>query len=806
MRPLTFTVYTSAQSRQGTIVTHEWPQMIEALDLLTHDVRGTPEDTHDAEKLNAEKNGRAIVLGPVQGARSKKNVQHVEAWGIDVDSQPDEAIRGLLGVLDPFEYVAWTTHTNGALCKPEGLRLRIVLPLAQPYPATDHPTHWQRLQRLALGLNDPKTKDAGRLHFLPSTYDPNKALAWRHAGRWISVDDLPKPSKDHLENFGVGSGPSGHLENFGVLEVVNKLVSSANRAANANPMKPLLRALAAGAAFPEGERHESIVKLTWWLSGKNSRLNEEAVHALFARSIDAMQTQADPPTLDECWIAYQGALEKREDVATSIQAGEYGPYSQLELERIAQAQGTIPDKLNKRWLIGREGRWWILQSDGSYLGSHSEKDATIVMRQALRRAPVRLVRITENGESFLPFLDVASNHSTVASRVISDLAAQRTYYKPEQRTIYEATTPLRIVEPYYDERIERWLRDMAGESAEKLFDWMACLPDLRKLLCALYFDGAGGSGKTLFAHGLAKLWANGSPGDLRLALADYNEEIKRCPLLFADEALPKRVNREDVTTRLRAMLSTTARTLNRKYHEVNDLHGAVRLVLAANNESLLDTEGAHTMADIEAIAKRFMYIEVSSTAAANLEKVDSATKMGWLNEGLARHAIWLAYNREVMPASRFWVEGNLSDMHLRLTMASRWNAFVLEWCCGYLMNPQPFDRMALPYVRRGEGKLLVNVEAITRCWDMYVSADKVQPTTAMIAKALRSISRDRSQLRTGTSRVWYYEVNTEIVSSWGEHIGKGDRETIEAHLQEEETPADGEQFDSLGTLPTLGRH
>jgi hypothetical protein len=248
--------------------------------------------------------------------------------------------------------------------------------------------------------------------------------------------------------------------------------------------------------------------------------------------------------------------------------------------------------------------------------------------------------------------------------------------------------------------------------------------------------------------------------------------------------MPVRFGRQTVTTTLRSMLSTTQRTLNQKYRPTSDLRGAIRLILTANNAFLLDSSGVSSAQDLEAIAQRFLYVPVGEASTIYLDKLSRETKNKWMERGIAEHALWLAENHKILEVGkRFWVEGDVSEMHRMLMSGSRWNSFVCEWLVKYLMDPLAFDSLGTGLVRRQHGELLVNDQAIVDKWETYMSS-KIVPETAKIGSALRAIakSKDRKQLRWQGKHIRYRIIDVEHLVEWSNRYNIGDKETMEGTL------------------------
>jgi len=435
-------------------------------------------------------------------------------------------------------------------------------------------------------------------------------------------------------------------------------------------------------------------------------------------------------------------------------------------------------------MVQRSGSCWFLLSTGEYAGPYTKDDVPLAMSKYLARAPVRLIEATKSGWRYRQVNEVLRESGSLADKVVSDLTRQCTFFDPEQRVIYEACTPLRVhqLAPKFDEEYDRWMQIAAGPHYQKLVDWMSCCYDLTKLLCAIYFDGPKGSGKSMFAYGLAKMWTDGPPAEIRSVLSDFNAELVRCPLILADEEIPRRYKDEQVTTTIRSMVSVSQRTLKRKYQPTSELHGAIRLILAANNEFLLDTRDVSSTNDLEAIAQRFLYLNVPAEATNFMESLPYATKQRWLKGGIAQHALWLMQNSEMAlerRGKRFWVEGDISQMHRMLMTGSQWNSWCCEWLVRYLMNPGPYDSKGTGLIRKGEGELLVNEQALIDFWDLYLKV-KVDPITSKVGAAMRAISKStrRRQLRNNGIPTRYRMVDVDMLLAWADRFNIGDRETM----------------------------
>jgi len=791
VREITFTWYHNAFDIAGNPITKSWDEWKKVFSV--HQVRGSIKDTDKKAALDKAKNGAAIVLGEIpQGkTRNGTNLKSIHALSLDIEDRTDDAIEIVFDCLKKFEFFLWTTHKHGSKIAKGKSRLRIVLPLKEPIPTSEHPGAWEGLDRLVGHVNDPSTKDLARLNFLPSTFYRKYAWTFHNSGQWIDLSDLQAPSNEPEQ-----------IDELLQKERLTKIRHVLRSVSREDELKEPAQKLLQGVPFAEeGSRHKTVVGITMRIASKDKRLNAASLKQLFEPSLNAMQYESkSAPSFKEVFTAYNGAVKKlfelerlqgeearkdslarakayQEEAATNTTGKS--PYTKDELRKIAESNKWTLDELRDRWIIQCDGGGWFMTETGEYAGPYSKDDMNLAMSKYLARAPVRLLDATKSGFRYRPITEVARECGSLADKIISDLTISNTYYNAKTRVMHEAIRPLRDdIKPKFDPEIDEWLKVAGGNLYEKIVDWMSCCSDLTKLLCAIYFDGAPSSGKTLFAVGMAKLWTDGPPGDIENALSDFNEELTRCPLVLADEEIPHRYH-QTVTTTLRSMLSTTSRTLKRKYKSTSEVRGAVRLILTANNEFLLDSRDVASSQDLEAIAQRFLYVKVPKAAADLLNSHSRKTKEAWGEYGIAAHALWLAENHQIQnPGKRFWVEGDVSQMHRLLMTGSRWNSLVCEWLVKYLMNPELFDTKATGLIRIRDNSLLVNDQALAEGWDLYLKT-KSECETAKVGAALRALSKSsRRQLRWQGRQIRYRVVDVDHLLSWSNRYNIGDKETI----------------------------
>jgi hypothetical protein len=766
LRDLHFTYFQHEQTNQGTLKIKSWENWIK--DLNHHEIRGKPSDTSNLNYLDKEKSGPCLILGELLPKKTRKdsNMSAIHALSLDVDDYPMEKIEEVLSRLDQYEFFLYTTHKHGSEVVKHP-RIRVIFPLQNPLPNIDFLKYWHALNNMCEGINDPNTKNSSRLNYLPSTFDSKIAFNYHNEGTWLSTEDLDPFINTQTSKT---TGYTTDLE-----PILNKL----QRMSNKLSLKPAAQAILDGESWaPPGQRHKVILDITMWLAGKNPTISDELLTELFKPSLDAMEK---PPNIKEILDAYHGAVEKL------IQKNNGSPYVYDHdiLQEIADRQNCSIKELNNRWIIQAGGGGWILKENGNYTTLLSYRDIDVGIKIHLSKAPVELFTLTSTGTKQKSLSEIVHQYGDLSERNIADMRAQNSQFDPKQSTMIEAVCPIRDeLKPVYTPEIDTWLKYLTGNQYEKVIDWMSVCPDLDKLLCAIYFNAGKGSGKNLFAYGLARLWTTGQPADLEQVLSNFNESLSKCPLIYADEEVPKKYQRDSITTKLRSMLSIKSRDLTRKFKAPAELQGAIRLVMGANNEFLLDSNDVSTRADLEAVAERFLYIEVKDYKAANyLKELGRDVVTPWWTHKLAEHALWLHDNHEIRnPGQRFFVEGEISQMSHILMTGSFWNNMVCEWLVRYLMQPTKFDAKGSGLVRIERGELLVNAQGVMDGWEDYMKASYV-PVVSKVGAALRAMSKASKQLRWNTRKIWYKIIDVSFLYSWVRQYNIGDIDHIEAILK-----------------------
>ena len=377
---------------------------------------------------------------------------------------------------------------------------------------------------------------------------------------------------------------------------------------------------------------------------------------------------------------------------------------------------------------------------------------------------------------------------TRSKDVIADMTIPASYYDPSSEIFYEATCPVRNLEPEYSPLVARWLELLAGPALDKLLDWIASITYLESPTCGLFMYGKASAGKSMLATGLARLWTTGSPTDMQDANGAFNADLARCPLVVADEALPLDSNGKPMSTfKLRKLIQLRDHPLRRKFMPNATLRGCIRAVFMANNEDMLSQHDENLGPDsLEAVALRFLYVPVGEAAAEYLHSLggNRGTKDWVEGDRIARHALWLRDERKINRdyEGRFLVQGHITKAHNSLATSGTVPGLVVEWLARFLVAPRE-DIIRQHDVIIGKGRILINASALLKNWSFVLGESYKAPSLGRVNKVLSSLSARKDQAREQRStptgavhRARYWEIKPDLVIDYAdkEGLAKGD--------------------------------
>lgn len=490
--------------------------------------------------------------------------------------------------------------------------------------------------------------------------------------------------------------------------------------------------------------------------------------------------------------------QRAERIREAFQNGRDYGYTDDELE----ALGPRPF-----WIV-QYGRSFYLLFNGSYRGPYTPEDVLQAVVRELAPAWRRVELYRRNlrtGELIQKTAgELVREYGTVADQVVVDLSAQVTTYDESTRTIIEASCRLIVRTPRYHEEIAVWLRllSVTEELHEKLLTWLARCTYLDRISPALFVTGPTGIGKSLFGEALSTLYTDTGPTPLEHVFGDFNDQLARCPICFADEKLPEDHRGISKNAELRLHIQQRTRLYKRKFFPNAKMRGATRTVVVANNEDVLATRENLTASDVQAIVGRYLHIDVPINYGQQvvrkyldeLNEKEPGRIRRWIEEGwFAEHVLWLRDNHRWIDRGRYGIEINDERLQRSLLTRTGTPSAVCQWLVGYLLDPKKFDNDGRSdlLVRKKNGNLLVNTQGMIRCWNLYVTNEDC-PKTGQLSIALSGLCDDDGKadgrLRYQDHRgrwVKYRVINVDNLIRWALDKGFADEEEIREALLED---------------------
>lgn len=539
-------------------------------------------------------------------------------------------------------------------------------------------------------------------------------------------------------------------------------------------LRPSLDAMQAQSDDPANPAltfEDAVEKLTRALSDATvKRAEKKATEA--AEKARLLQKISSPP------VSGDGAGH----AASESDAGGAGtkhlpPYSDGDIIKFAASQDTTVEEFSKRWIVYHFDAHYVYV-DGAYKYPVPRTGLLTKLRDDLVPAEsvgVRLWTVNAEGNARkMNAQEILDTYGVYARQARGSITLRDSFYDAETEIFWEALCPLRTIVPEYTPEIDLWLRLLGGTEAETLLDWVATITRLEEQTCALYLSGKAGAGKTLISHGLARLWTEGPPTELTDVVGgNFNAGIGRCPLIFGDEDMTCS------TADLRRLIGSSAHTLKRKFLPNMELAGALRLILADNNGHMLEQNEDLGRDDIEAVATKFLRINVGDRPVDYLKSLGGkAGTADWVTgDKIAAHALWLQQNRTVVPGGRFLVNGHAGETTRLLASRSKSAGLVCEWIAGFVETPIVNIQQQKTAILGG-GFVLVNVDAISHHWGQYVFSENRALTKTKIGTVLLNLAK--GIVKVNGRR--YHDIDMTIVFEWCRSIGLGDETVMNAHM------------------------
>lgn len=753
-----------------------WPQFVDRL--------------HKLAKVSDKKT--APCFSPAEyhprKGRSSRNVLQVHMAVLDIDSITESDLAELSTKLEPYAHAAYTTLSHPVKSKTGLWALRIILPLDKPVDAAAWPTFWSCLQTFCNGVADPQCKDPSRLYILPAQYfadpppliDSNEGLALPTA-MILATPNTSTSTAPAIPSIGQRIEPERIKMRVRQLDRVPYDPKKVALAAN-------LRALIQGKPYGDpGRRHSTMLALTTELDRLFPSVAAEHIADLFEASHLAMtEVDPEPPEpLAAVAAAIEGARQNRiawreeKDaehtnsralrIADARGDGHPHPYTAEELDHIATRQNIPRSMLDQHWIIRHSGMAFFLGLQGYSRGFPLVGVVPTISHQLAPVPNLQLYQVDGRGAqataNFRTFDAIFADYGTDAYDISLDLRVDYGHYDRKTQHLRLAAGKRAPLEPKEHPQIHEWLTLLGGDKAEKFLDWIALVPAREKKLCAVYLNGAQGVGKTVFAHGLSKIWRRSTPTSFLTAVRRFNLDLAACPLILVDEGFPA-LPPKQLAQELRLMVGGDEIRIEQKFGGSYPLVGPRRLIMCGNNASLLDFKTELSHDDIEALAVRIMQVRPSLRARQVIGSVDEATFRTWQSYAIAEHVLYLHETRVVqpVPGARFAVQGEVDDSIRQVLVDGHYPSLACQVIVSYITDTRRKAQRD-DMIKCGRGEVLVNQEGLYTAWHEILPKGPQPPVR--LNGVLRALSKIGSRnVKTAGMVRKFWSIDLDILSTW----------------------------------------
>jgi hypothetical protein len=730
---------------------------------------------------------------PDGASRRSDAVTQLSLAVLDIDAITTADLEALCQKLSPYAHAGYTTlsHPAKVADNPDAWALRIILPLDRPVKADEWPEFWRRLHFLCYERADPQCKDPSRLYILPCNYphDPSPLIDV-HDGAPLSVAlvmsvDLPQ---EHIVSASDALKLGQRVDRDRVRDRAKYLARQDDDKSQA--LAPNLRALLAGKPYgAPGRRNSTMLALTMELERLFPGAEPDNIAALFVGSHAAMaQVDSDAPDpletvskavagarrkrLERRFAAEQKTITAKQDRIRDVRCdGQTHPYTQDEIDDIAAMHGIPAESLQRHWILRHANQIYFLTKNGYSRGFMPMGILPTTAHYLSPASGVFLHTVDGRGASakttFRSFDAIMGDYGSDIGKVVYDLRAQFSRYDYRHQQLHIASAPKSQLEPKEHPEIHAWLTFLGGNKADKFLSWVAAAPDMQKKLCAVYLAGAPGTGKTVFAHGLSKLWQRGTPTPFSAAVSRFNSDLAQCPLILVDEGFPA-LPPKQLAIELRTLIGGDEVRVEQKFAGSYPLIGPRRMVMCANNSSLLDFKSELSPHDIEALAVRIMQIEPDERARNAFAQLSQQEFRSWQTHKIAEHALWLQHNLQVAqkPGNRFFVQGELDDSMRQVLVDGYYPSLACQVIVKFLTDRKRTHQKD-EMIRWGGGELLVNQDGLHAAWHELLPKGPQPPVRlGGVLKALSDRKESRSIWTSGGMVRRFWAIDLDVLATW----------------------------------------
>jgi len=722
-------------------------------------------------------------------SKGDASVDSLYLYCLDADGISEELYESIVSTIreERWECFIHSTYSHLAQLKKDGcFRIRVIFTLSRPLAAGSFRLFWSNI-RMDLGRCADQTTSAPSKHYLLPSRPPGEeaeaAYIFREfEGSPINVDEMLRRhgtepiAESEMMSFDLGKEPVSGSQ---IAEMLKKRrTGDALYVANA-----LKAALGKNTYAQEGQRESTLFEIAGMLANEFPKGSPDDLCEPLRYSVE-LEERRGGPKFNEF---RDKVIRRQRDVLKK--AAERRIVAAKEESRIAEKRASVTEytaetlkpflektggkvkfeDLKNQLIFIHMNNYYCFTGNGYQIATANSLPA--VMNAHLKyRAESHLdfddhYPQTEKGkapeEKSLKHL--VRDHGDYIREVRYNYSGN-SFFDKEDRCLWmsEVKDPRRIRAERVPE-VEEWMKAFAGDPLKfnQWEQWLAQYYDTDRALVGLVLAGPHGIGKSAFAEGMGKMFGDTPPCSMDNSMSDFNSQVIKNPLIFADEDLPSKKGVVP-TDKLRTLVSSGNREVNRKGQEIVTSTGFVRVIVAIQTMKKFNFGKAHTREDIEAINKRFLFI-VGKEEARHLFNWELFVR----DEGLIRHAMYLS-EKLTRGSDRFGVdtgEGNMVVAGDPVAMS------VIDWVLEYLIYNVGEAAEAKPVLKKlpcfvNKGRVFVNVTMLRKMWDDYVPDKKsMHHSQHILLDAVRTLAvrKDADRIRMGSGLESYWELNNDIL-------------------------------------------
>lgn len=443
-----------------------------------------------------------------------------------------------------------------------------------------------------------------------------------------------------------------------------------------------------------------IVGMTVGMLARQDEATPEGIYALLHGAIEQLQYREDRGAKSEnwyetCWslVCRMWASEEAQIIAEHQEREANAAEAKAQRESIIEEHrkhrpDDVPDdpaeaeQWIRRRMIASDGRRHYVRNGLSTFSYKPVGDSMLIPKIRELRMEEQIPVTEPRGKShgLRSPAHILADHATPIDGIECSACTDVAYIEgdADEKVLYIPIHRLNPkVHPRHDERVAEWLKLLGGQQHEQLVEWISHALDVKRAICALNLYGAPGTGKGMFAAGLAECFRGEKCNDGRV-LGKWNLGLVESPVVVCDEAVPNISSNDDESLPLpdafKQRVTGGAMTIRAMHRDPFQARLYPRIVFTANNPRIVEEivgERDLTPEDIRAIELRLLSIEVDDAAQRFLSERGNFDFTAGFVAGsvpsryvIAGHFMYLYENRRPATSGtgRLLVEGNVGGL------------------------------------------------------------------------------------------------------------------------------------------------